>query len=71
MPDKKKKVAKKKMKSRLSVESPSSFDEKKWRAEGDLRTLRNAEEIRNSPSRQREAKKVAKAEMAALKKIGG
>lgn len=43
--------------------------EKKWRTESDLRTLREAEEIRCDRSRMRDAKAMATKEAAALRKI--
>lgn len=43
--------------------------EKKWRAESDLRTLKQAAEIQRDKERMKAAKSVGKQEMNALKKI--
>jgi hypothetical protein len=44
-------------------------EEARWRAESDLRTLRQAEEIRRDPSRLRMASRKAAEEMKALQAI--
>ncbi len=41
-------------------------EDKKWEAEDDLRTLRRAKEIQDSPSRVKAATKVAEEEIKAL-----
>lgn len=46
-------------------------EEKEWRAQSDLRTLRDAEEIRNDKSRLEAAMKEAKKQMEALHEIAG
>lgn len=46
-------------------------EDKKWRAQEDLRTLRVADEIRTDSSRVQAAKRIAKQEMRALTKIAG
>ena len=43
--------------------------EARYRAEGDLRTLREAEQVRSDPARVRMAKVIAKEEMKALAKV--
>ena len=51
---------------------PSKQDvdrEKRWRAESDLRTLREAESVKSDPSRVRMAQQVAREEMKALAKV--
>ena len=44
-------------------------DEARWRAESDLRTLRQAEEIRRDPSRLKRAATMAAEEMKALRAV--
>ena len=44
-------------------------EEARWRAESDLRTLRQAEEIRRDPSRLKQAATMAAEEMKALKAV--
>ena len=44
-------------------------DEARWRAESDLRTLRQAEEIRRDPSRLKRAATMAAEEMKALQAV--
>ena len=60
-------------KSRSSASpSPAAISEremKKFRAESDLRALREAEDIRGDSSRMSAARTMAKKEMAALKKV--
>lgn len=46
-------------------------EELQWEAEGDLRALRQVEEIKADKARLARAKKLARKEMAALKKVGG
>lgn len=53
--------------SRLS--GPSSVDEARWRAESDVRTLRDAEAIRGDRKRFAAAQKCAQADVAALQRI--
>ncbi len=51
---------------------PSTIDkerEKKWRAEDDMRTMQQAEEIRKDKERMKNMKQMAKQKMAELKKI--
>ena len=43
--------------------------EQRWRAESDLRTLREAEQVRSDPARVRLAKQVAQEEMRALQRV--
>lgn len=43
--------------------------EVRYRAESDLRTLREAEQVRSDPARVRMAKVIAKEEMKALAKV--
>ena len=59
---------------KIVSESPSTDRgyeerEKKWRAESDLRTLKDAAEIQRDKERMKAAKTVAKQEMNSLKKI--
>lgn len=51
--------------------SPSKYaeEDKKWRAEDDLRTLQRAKEIENDKARMQAAKSIAKEQMNNLKKI--
>lgn len=44
-------------------------EDKKWRAEDDLRTLQRAKEIENDKARMQAAKGIAKSQMSALKDI--
>jgi hypothetical protein len=44
-------------------------EEARWRAESDLRTLRQAEEIRRDPSRLKQAATMAAEEMKALQAV--
>ena len=44
-------------------------EDKKWRAENDLRTLQRAKEIENDKARMQAAKNIAKEQKAALEKI--
>lgn len=46
-------------------------EEKRWRAESDLRTLIEAEEIRADKPRLKAAMNIRKEKMASMKKIGG
>lgn len=46
-------------------------DDDKWRAESDLRTLRDAEEIRMDKARVARAQSVARDQMKALSKVAG
>lgn len=70
-----KKVTKaKKSTRRKSAPSPGAIsmaEDRKFRAQSDLRTLRDANEIRKDSSRINAARKEADKAMAALKKIGG
>jgi hypothetical protein len=53
-----------------TIPSPVAMDNR-WRAESDLRTLRDAEEIKADSSRVRAAKSEAKKQMNALSKVAG
>jgi hypothetical protein len=59
----------KKQKSCTPMCGPSAAEERKWKAEDALRTLRRAEEIRNDPALMRAAQRMAKDEQAALARI--
>lgn len=48
-----------------------SSDEKRWRAEEDLRMLRRVEELKGDPARMREAQKLAQKELASLQRVTG
>lgn len=50
---------------------PHSKEEARWRAESDVRTLRDAEAIRRDSKRLAAAQKVAQADVAALRRIAG
>ena len=56
-------MAKKAVMPRMTAE------DKKWRTEEDLRTLRRAEEIKKDKSRVKDVKVLVKEEMKALSKI--
>ena len=45
------------------------FNEKQFEAEQDLRALREAENVRSSPSRMKAAKRIASKEMNVLQKL--
>jgi F0F1-type ATP synthase epsilon subunit len=47
----------------------SDARERRWRAEDDIRTMKQAEEIKKDKARVKAMKEVAKAQMAELKKI--
>ena len=51
------------------VSAAAAKEEKRWRAEDDLRTLRRAEEVRSDPSRVKMAKQMAAEEMRALARV--
>lgn len=63
-----KKPATKKPAKRKSAPRRSAMD-KQFEAEDDLRTLRRAEEIKARPGRVTAARRIAKKEMEALKKV--
>lgn len=46
-------------------------EEQRYRAEDDLRTLRNAEKVRADPARVKMAQTVAREEMRALQRVTG
>lgn len=50
---------------------PSPADQKKWRAESDLRTLIDAETIKKDQERYKHAMVLAKDQKAALSKVTG
>jgi len=60
----------KKSKSPVAMPGMSASD-KRWRAESDLRTLRDAEEVKADSSRMHAAKAEAKKQMQALSKVSG
>ena len=49
--------------------APSAAEQRKWRAESDLRSLRASEEIKKDSSRVKEVKRLIKQEQSALRKI--
>lgn len=55
--------------SKGSKTSPFIDSDKKWRAESDLRTLREAEEIRSDKSRVSAAQTEGRKQMAALSRV--
>jgi len=60
----------KRKKSSTAVAKPRlTKEEREWRAQSDLSTLRTAEEIRNDQTRVRAAQSLAERELRALKKI--
>lgn len=48
-----------------------SAEEKRWRAEDDLRVMQRAEEIKADSSRLAEAKRLAQTQVKALTKVAG
>ena len=54
-----------------AVQGPSPADERRWRAEEDLRVLRRAEEVKSDKSRLTAAKRMADEEMRALARVKG
>ena len=54
---------------KASTDASYEEREKKWRAESDLRTLKEAAEIQRDKERMKAAKNIGKQEMNALKKI--
>jgi hypothetical protein len=69
----KKKTAKKKTSTKVkrsleSVGKVNDFDDAKWQAEEDLRTLQRAKEIQSNAARIKNAKKIAQDQTEALKK---
>ncbi len=69
-PAKKGTVSSKKIKKAVTnVRAIRLKEDKKWRAEEDLRTLKNAEEITNDSGRMSAAKRIAREQMAALQKL--
>lgn len=61
--------SKAKASSRLAAPAVTKEDEAQWKAESDMRTLREAEVIRSDQARLKAAKNMVKEEVAALKKI--
>ncbi|HEY0955817.1 MAG TPA: hypothetical protein VGE36_13715 [Roseateles sp.] len=59
------------MSKKSSSAGISEFDEAKWRAENDMRTLAQAVEIRKDPKRLTAAKKCAEEKLAEMKAITG
>lgn len=57
--------------SKVSCCGPSEAQEKRWRAESDMRTLAEAEDIRKDPKRLAAAKAMAKEKLAELQKVVG
>jgi hypothetical protein len=55
--------------ARVKTASPPSSDEKRWRAEEDLRTLLRAQEIAASKARMAEARRIAAEHQKALSKV--
>lgn len=58
----------------IGLASPSKTvsvdaNERRWRAESDLRTLKDAEQIRSDPGRHADAKRMAKSEVKALQRV--
>lgn len=53
----------------IAASSKYAEEDKKWRAEDDLRTLQRAKEIENDKARMQAAKSIAKEQKAALEKI--
>jgi len=46
-------------------------EQRRWRAESDVRTLKEAEQIRSDRSRFNDAKRMAKSEVKALTRVAG
>lgn len=58
-------MAKKTSRKRL----PRANTQARWHAENDLQTLKTAEEIRSSPKRFTDAKKIGVTQVTAIKKV--
>lgn len=52
-----------------NIDKEDAKREKRWRAESDLRTLRDADDIRNDKERMKAASAVAKEQMNSLQSI--
>ncbi len=63
------KRAKPRSRSKAPAQPRLTAEDKQFRTEDDLRTLRRAEEIKKDKSRVADARKLAKLEVAALRKI--
>lgn len=66
-----KSTTKKTPKKTIRPATASMCEDDRWRAEEDMRTLRRAAEIKADPNRLGKARKVALAEMQALKNVAG
>jgi len=64
-------MARKKASTGLGFAAPSSPDERRWRAEEDLRTLQRAQEIQADKARVKMAQKIAAEQMKALSRVTG
>lgn len=62
-------MAKKKVKPVVVAEIKSDADDQKWRAECDLRTLVQAEEIRADRRREMKARALARKELERMRKV--
>ena len=51
------------------LEGPDDEQEKKWRIEGDVRTLKEAEMIKSDPQRMKDAMALMDEEMQAMMKV--
>ena len=72
LPVEKLKASKKAIPVRIVSDAPKSSypeEDKKWRAQDDMRALQRAKEIESDKARMQAVKSVAKEEMARLKKI--
>lgn len=60
-----------KRKTMSTYDGPSAAQQREWRAQDDLRILRQAEEIKADKSRVNMAARVATKEMKALERVAG
>lgn len=62
-------MAKKKMKKEMKMEVCSPANDEKWKAEGDFRTLKEAEIIKADAKRMKKALEVGKEESKAIESL--
>lgn len=67
----KRKTAKKRKSKSVDSMPPASVvkQERRWRAESDLRTIQEASEIKRDPKRIKDAKQIAREQIRALKDV--
>ena len=54
---------------KMNISMPSAFDEKKWQAEDDMRTLTRAKEIEADRTRMAAAKRIAEQKIKEMQKV--